>query len=475
MKILFKCIYIIITLVLLTGCSADTYDSEQSILSPAPSPVEQTPAGTAQFQLPPFIMTQPPHDDWSQLCIINAAWLLSELDALLERDNGALWGVHLRGPFMIADSITREVVANMPDERGNLEKQGDVYVGTLDRNALIGTTASEINGQWWGMITWGFIEDHSDDLYYVLEIMAHELFHAWQDELFEGEIRWHDNCHMDELDARVSVRLELNALMKALGTTGYERLDAINDALSIRAERRRNHDGADGEIFNEINEGTAVYTHIRLTRDELPDIIDAMEYYLETYIEGQSMRMFGYMSGALYGFLLDELGATWKQGLHYESDLGALLKNAAGISELKPFGDIDLDMYGFTDITAFETEWVNNHVRLLDEAQEIFSETVLRFESDGDFKSFTDNILVLFVTDFETVFYGNFIFEGAFGQITVTEGFLLLGRTPFMFEVSARDIGIDGINIKGPGWTIELNEGFKIYELPDNHLEVRHG
>jgi len=88
----------------------------------------------------------------------------------------------------------------------------------------------------------------------------------------------------------------------------------------------------------------------------------------------------------MYGFLLDEFNSDWKQGLRYDSDLGKLLQDAAGISELRPFEDLDLEIYGYTEITDFETVWVDNYVRLLQEADEVFSGTVLRIASDSDFK-----------------------------------------------------------------------------------------
>ena len=79
---------------------------------------------------------------------------------------------------------------------------------------------------------------------------------------------------MDELNARISVMLEMNALLAALGATGDDRLLAVHDALSIRAERRRDNPGiATGENAFEINEGTAVYTDTRMTLRDMADII----------------------------------------------------------------------------------------------------------------------------------------------------------------------------------------------------------
>lgn len=486
MKVLLKILILAILVVVLVGCRSDTLGDEQPDIPPYPSedippeppPSESSVIGRDPNRVPPYFTSEPPHEDWSQLCYVNSAWLLSELDALLDRDNGALWGVHLRRPLMIADTITREVVANMPDIHGNLSRLGDIYIGTLSQNEFIGTTTTFMYDQWWGMITWGFIENHSDDLGYVMQVMVHKLFHAWQRVLFGGEPGQRDNAHMDELDARISVRLEINALMKALGSSGDDRLAAISDALSIRAERRRNHGGAaTGENYVEILEGTAVYTHTRLTVDALSDIITLMDDYMNAQITGYSMRMFGNMTGALYGFLLDELGADWKPGLRFDSDLGALLQEAAEITQLTPFEDLELELYGYAEITAFETAWVESHILLRQTAQEVFEKPVLMVPSDGDFKGL-DGVQLLNISDSEYVYFGNFIFEGVFGRLTVANGFLLFGRTDLQYGVSALNISIDESTISGTGWIIELSDFFEVREIgvyPNHHFVVVRG
>jgi len=478
MKILLNILILIVVFLVILGYGTDTEENEQAVATPAPSPGAAAPTDPFPFpfmhdliQMPPSERPQPPNDDWSEFSVENAEWLLSRLDEVLKRDNGTLWGVNLRAPFMIVNAFTRDVVANMPDNNGNLEKQGDVYTGTLHETALIGTTATKVYDRWWGMMTWGFIDDFSDDLDYVVQVMVHELFHAWQFELFEGERRLQNNAHMDELDARISVRMEVNALMKALEATGFDRLAAIKDALSIRAERRRNFDSAalEENLF-EISEGTAVYTDLMLTINinELRNIITYMELFIEKQIHGQSMRTFGYTTGALYGFLLDELGADWKQGLRFDSDLGVLLQEAAGISELTPFENLDLELYGYSEITAFETEWLDYYERLLREANEIFNETLLRITSDGEIRDWNpDYAQVLHLQGREVAFYGRFSFKGDFGRLIVNDGFLLLGRTTSYYEISARNIETEGNRLVGLGWVIELNDDYELREAGD--------
>ena len=213
----------------------------------------------------------------SSICIDTISYLFGRLDAILDADadGGYHWGVSLSGPVVIADAITRYAVANMPDVEGEiLTKQGNYYVGRLPEGTLIGNTASFFGDRRWGMVTWGLVESNADNLDFVVDILLHELFHAMQPDIFEGvRISYAPNPpHMREVDSRISIGLEINALLHALRNTGDERLSAVHDALSIRAERRRLND-VDAALFEnafEIVEGTATYTQVVLRRD-IPD------------------------------------------------------------------------------------------------------------------------------------------------------------------------------------------------------------
>jgi len=399
-----------------------------------------------------------------------ATYLLANMTDVFNEDNGALWGTHLNAPFMIADAATREIITNMPDNYGNLVRQGDVYVGVLPDGIFIGNTIMQINNQIWGMMTRQLVEGHIDDTEFIVRTMIHELFHAWQPTLFAGTQGHGDTNHMDNLDARISTMLELNALLTALDSEGDDRIAAIHDALSIRAERRQdNHRGALGENAMEINEGTAVYTEIRLTLNDMTDIIDWISEYIDRLIKGQSLRGVGYISGVLYGLLLDELGTDWKNGLSWDADLGVLLQEAAGIAELTPFDKLDLTPYGYAEIAAFELAWVENNARLMHEAWELFNGPVLYLPA-GTLGFGRNNMLHM---DFGIVYYGAITAIGAFGRLDVTEGFLHLSQSAFYFyEVLAQDIEIYGNRITGPNWVLTLNDGFELREVDGGHFSI---
>jgi len=270
--------------------------------------------------------------------------------------------------------------------------------------------------------------------------------------------------HMATLNARISVRLEINALLAALHSTGDDRLAAIHDALAIRTARRRinTSNAALQENAIEIGEGTAVYTaEIRLPLDSMTDIVAYFEQYMETQIKGQAMRMFGYLTGAMYGVLLDELDVDWKQDLQWNTDLGALLQNATGFTTLAQVGTPDLERYGYTEVVAFETAWVENYERLILEAQELLSGPTLRIDRGGDFIYEDGSLLVLYLPRNEVAYYGSFTFVGSFGYLVVSDGFIRLGPH---YLIPAQDIAIHENHVIGPDWEIWLYDDYEIRE-----------
>jgi len=411
----------------------------------------------------------PPPAPVNPICFYRAAEYIATMEAWFDADDGALWGVNLRAPFAFACGVTRYAVANMPDNRGIFERhESGLYVGILPQGIVIGTTATHVDDRMWGMMTWSFVEDFSDGTDYVARIMAHEVFHAWQPELFEGPETWFSRAafaYMDTFDARVSVRLEINALKHALYSIGNERLAAINDALSIRAERRRRNFGAGAnENVFEIAEGTATYTDIRLARSDVAGILEVIEIYTRQFDYGRVRHLFGYITGALYGFLLDEFNSDWKIGLTWGCDLGALLKEAAGIMELTPFAELDLELYGYTEIAAIEAEWAINYARLVQEAIEAFTGRTLRLDRRVGVIGDDRDVNILHITELgmsATVIYGSFTFTFPGGKFTITDGFLLMGRLGGS-EFPAAGIEIDGNRITGQNWVLVLNDGYEV-------------
>jgi hypothetical protein len=219
---------------------------------------------------------------------------------------------------------------------------------------------------------------------------------------------------MDGVDARISVRLEINALLYALRAEGEKRLAPVHDILSIRAERHRHITEANrnGEASVEIAEGTAVYTQVMMGWASLEDRLAFIEKYKNMGIVN-SMRMFGYHTGALYGLLLDELGISWRYDLDWDSDLSAILKEAIGFTQIIPFYEINLEHYGYSEIRLAEEAWVTEYENLIKKAHDALYGPLLLLCTQGDFHFFDDmGLMTLYVQDLEM--YSHEVFD--YGQ-----------------------------------------------------------
>jgi hypothetical protein len=472
---------------LLTACNAadDSIAEENGSYQPnIQGDVAQQPTPTPVPTLEPINM-QPNQADSTAICLIRAAEYIAMMDVWFDKDGGALWGTYLHAPFMFADPVTRKAVANMPDESGHLIRhETGIYTAILPSSIHIGSTASYAYDKLWGMMTWSLVETLGDPVR-IVRVMVHELFHAWQQELFVGErTQWtyDDLTHMDGADGRISVMLEINALLKALRSEGDERQGAVIDALSIRNERRlRNPGTAHAENAMEIHEGTAIYTDMRLAYSDMSEIVFLLEDYVEEEILGQNMRLFGYATGALYGFLLDEYEVDWRSGLRWDADLGSLLKDAAEVTAFKQMADMDLNQYDYAGITEFETLWVANNEIRLQEAQSIFAGPVMYLAIGGDFMDFID-VTVLYIRDVGVAYHGSFTYAGAFGRLEVTNGFLLIFRyhrvhhtttQEHTHEIAVYELEIDGNRVIGSGWVLTLDDMYEVMRIGINNYQIR--
>ena len=422
----------------------------------------------------------------SSIPLEDAAEIFAKVQAIWDEDDGALWGVRLDAPLMIADSITRSAVANKPDPQGNFRKQGDVYVGMLPPYIHIGATAIAFGGLTWGVMPWEIITSEFNDEMYILEVLVHEAFHAVQDRVVSSP-RWYDQRvpHMSNTDARISVMLELTSLMKAIRESGNARLSAIHDALSIRNYRRQKFpQAADDENGVEMHEGLAVFTDLKLLGRSLSESLDKIENIVknaETTSTG--LTSFGYMSGALYGLLLEETGADWKNGLTINSDLGGLLQQHLKITELTPFEKLDLETYGYTEIARTQTAWAENFALITEGAKEaIQRQPTLDILGEYFIDWETAEIENVFIPDLDRsmpdllVLHGNFTVFGANWQVDFYGGYMRFYYSPDGIGLgSAVSIAInsDGNKAIGHKWELTItDDNYIIVSLPDGLIEI---
>ncbi len=250
--------------------------------------------------------------------------------SLCEADAGALWGMTLCGPIMLADPGTRAIVTSHPDGEGRLEPRAGLHAGRLPDDQNIANTALDWAGVRWTQLVWPL---HGDPVQQPMVLM-HEAFHRVQPALGIAGGEAGDNAHLDTVDGRWLMQLEWRALAAALQAGDAEaRARAIADALAFRDARHQRFPGAAAsERALMLNEGLAEYTGVRLGSGSEGAAQAAALAALEARGGDASfVRSFAAASGPAYGLLLDRVRPSWRTDV-VASEPAALIARASSAS-----------------------------------------------------------------------------------------------------------------------------------------------
>jgi hypothetical protein len=350
---------------------------------------------------------------------------------------------------------SRKIVTNRPDSGSVLAKYGDVYVGELPAGVAIANTATSWLGTRWTMIMlWSL----SENLRPRLRLIGHESFHCIQPQLrleAAGEI----NDHLDSADGRIWLQLEWNALQRALLAQGDARRTAMTDGLTFRASRRSRFPNAvERERALEIQEGLAEYTGMRLANYSDSMVVRAVA--AKRGDEAGFVRSFAYVSGPLYGYLLDGTGREWRPSTTAESDLGDLLAFATGIRATPKGAERRARNYGGDTLRTNEdmraAQRSAQHAawrRALIEGPVLIVD--LELVRSGSFDPgkvfpFADRAIV----------YTSRTLEADWGTLTVNDGAILEDQ-----GMAEGRVSLDGVSTdrrSGHGWSLSLAEGWEV-------------
>ena len=246
-----------------------------------------------------------------------------------DEDDAKLWGVPLYGPLVFANPKTRAFIR----ENGT--------GGELPAGVIVANTATNIDDVLTTMISWPAISGGPPTAQ--RRLAMHECFHRIQNEIgFPANSP--NNAHLDTVDGRYWLQLELRALTAALRATGDARASAIGDAVAFRAARRAAFAGAEQtERTLENNEGLAEYTGWALRGTSAEESRFAFARHLERIDPATSfVRGFAYETGPAYGLLLDVLVPGWTRKYKVADDLAAFTGIAAGKANPDAYGGAEL-------------------------------------------------------------------------------------------------------------------------------------
>ncbi len=386
---------------------------------------------------------------------------------IADQDQGKLWGIKLNAPVILVDWRSRNAVADHPDVNGLLTGRDGLFVGHLPESHSIAGTVTTWSGVRWVMLPWPLPKDDSE----LRHMLAHEMWHYVQREL--GLPPQHvSNNHLEEQDARMWMIMEWNALAKAVVSTNDVRKNAIIDALSFRNCRRQQYgEFQNDERLGELNEGLAEYTGIKLASADDEQVRELACRNLQWARDWPSLVCsFAYVSGPLYGLLLDDLCASWRQDLSLSDDLGEITANAV---RYQPFESPRVHAqtrradYGWDALLVQESKRAARRRELDGIYNKRFIEGhVLRLQViNGSFQ--LDPRQVQAFRDYGHVHWTMRLAD-EWGVLSVVQGGVLVSPDWATVTVTApRGIG-RGRHYSGYGWNLDLANGWELVEQSVN-------
>jgi len=402
-----------------------------------------------------------------------AGTCFQEAKSISDKDNGSLWGIRLYGPLIFVNEKTREGYANQVVPVSGWTETDGVFTGKVPDDIGLANTAFRWGNAVWSMVMTDYL---SGDSVARRSIIMHELWHQHEGQF--GFLSHYDQAvHLNEKEGRALLFLEWNALLKACETDSSVRREAIRDALSFRKLRLKIYPaGRLSETARDLHEGMAEYTGMKLCGIDRKGKLLLLEQKVKSRDFGNTVVWtYAYISGPLYGFLLDEAISGWARTLQKETDLGEMLASAyrvgydtADLAGLSSTGSI----YGFDSIFYAETQRVDKTRA----RQEAFKK---RFQQEKILFLPNHNLQIQFnpaqITPFDTVgaVYGSLTGQSAWGEIRVDSvGILLLKGWKGLVIDLEQDWNPDhGLTFKG--WSLTLNIKYEIIPSRDGWAVAR--
>lgn len=372
-----------------------------------------------------------------------------------------IWAHPLCGKFALVDARTRAAVLSAPPSGdASAFAPGDgVWVGRWPDTLGLANTSVLWNKTPWAVV----LLPLSDDPASRLALLAHESFHAIQPALGITETDAL-NPHLDTRDGRIWLRLELAALAQALTTNGAESKRHAKTAAWMRRKRHGLFPGADTlERALEMREGLAEYTGWRVSTAALGlGPLGVVDKVRATLTERSLARSFAYATGPAIGFLLDRFDASWRSHLTQRRDPGAMLRDAVAANGALPSDSALLSLsrpYGYARIEREETARAAARAKLLAEYRDRLVHGPVIEVPEVANRAY-DPLQLVPLDEAGTV-YPLATFSGPWGRLVVDSLGALLSPDMRRLHV-ARPASTDGLPIVGRGWTLRLNEGWRL-------------
>jgi hypothetical protein len=405
------------------------------------------------------------HASGQQIDTARALSALRDARTACEADGGALWKRSLCGPIALVDRQARLVMANDTVAGKHFLRLGDAYVTTLPENQYVANTSFP-----WGARTWTMVAlPLPKDRYARIALMMHEVFHREQEAL---GLRQPDalNNQLDMRPGRTWLRLEYRALARALESLPDHNAARhhAESALLSRAARRSLYPGSDSlEATLEIQEGlpeyTGQYLAMRLTGEgpaRVAKYVRDYEANTPTFV-----RAFAYGTGPAIGILLDQFDPTWRDAVRTNRDIGALLARAIHFQrprDLVRAARARAQEYGWDEVDRTEAERDSARAPAMQAYHSRFGNgPIITLIQSKDSLAWSYDPTELIGFDLQSTVYPSGNFSAPWGKLAVDHGGVLVQNDFSRIRIGA-PAAADASEIKGDGWTLQLNPGWSL-------------
>jgi hypothetical protein len=394
--------------------------------------------------------------------------IFKDLKNYLTKENGKLWNHQLYGSLLFVNQDDRTIIANEKDTKGILIKNGEIYTGILPNEIIIANTAFDWNGKRWTMVVLPLPKDYNERL----NLLTHELFHRIQPEIGFVNLYQKSCSHLDNIDGRIYLKLELEALKKALTTNNEnQKKEHIKNALLFRAYRYQIFPNAkENENLLELKEGLAEYTGTTLSDRNDKDLKTHYIRAIEKLYENPTfVSSFAYRTIPVYGYFIKQQDENWNLKITETTNLTDYIVNFYNISIPENLKDKVFqisDNYNYTQINDLETKREEKQKKLLAELDKKFQENpilVIPFQNMNI--GYNPSNLIPY-RDLGTV-YPNLRITDNWGILTAEKG-ALVDKNWGKVMVS-EPTKITDILIEGEGWELELNNDWKLVKIKENY------
>ena len=375
--------------------------------------------------------------------------------------NTELWSKDLYGPTILINPESRTFFANEQDDVGSLQPNGNIYSGVLPGNINIANTAIDWNGKKWAMIMLPLSQNKHNRI----NLLAHESFHRIQPSLgftFKNS----DNNHLDQKGGRIYLRLELEALKKAIQSRSEkEKYQHLTNALTFRKYRHQLYENSDSsENQLELNEGLAEFTGVIISNRNKTEVSAFFQNEINEFFKNPTfVRSFAYYTIPVYGYLLYNKDKNWNKSISGSTDLTDYFIKAFKISiprDLKKAVRVVSTAYNGKNIQKEEAEREERTKKLITEYKlKLITQPHFEIKFEKMNISFDPRNIVP-VEDKGTV-YPNIRVTDRWGILTVDKGAALMSPNWDKISIS-NPVKTEGKKISGEGWILELMDGYTV-------------